>query len=89
MVGHKVSKCQSTTDCTTMLASGHFDVVLADPSDAANLKGTIGVGLLPVTLKPTKEALAKIKGEYSVAFDASRDALRLLPVLMKAAKAPH
>jgi hypothetical protein len=89
MVGHKVTKCQNPTDCATALANGHFDVVLADPSDAANLKATSAPGVLPVTLKPSKEDLAKLKADYAEAFDASRDVLRLLPILVKAAKHGH
>lgn len=87
MVGHKVTKCKNPADCTAVLADGHFDVVLADPSDAANLKGTNTPGLLPVALKPSKEDMKELKADYTVAFDASRDVLRLLPVLEKAAKA--
>jgi hypothetical protein len=40
-------------------------------------------------LKPSKEELANAKTEYAGAFDASRDVLRLLPVLVKAAKREH
>lgn len=86
MVGHNVTKCDNPKDCEALLAGGKFDVVLADPGDAANLKGTIGSAVLPVTMKPTKEALGKIKADYAVVFDASRDALRLLPLLIKATK---
>jgi len=86
MVGHKVTKCGNPTDCGAALANGHFDVVLADPSDAASLKVTNAQGILPVTLKPSKEDLAKLKSDYAVAFDASRDVLRLLPMLVKVAR---
>jgi hypothetical protein len=86
MVGHKVTKCGNPAECSTVLANGHFDVVLADPTDAASLKGTNTHGIIPVAMKPSKEDLTKLKADYAVAFDASRDVLRLLPALDKAAK---
>jgi hypothetical protein len=89
MVGHKVTKCQSATDCAAAVANGHFDVVLADPSDAAKLKATSAQGILPVLMKPSKEDMNRAKTDYSVAFDASRDAVRLLPMLVKIAKREH
>ena len=89
MVGHKVSKCASTTDCASALASEHYDVVLADPSDAATLKATGTSGILPVMVKPSKVEVEKLKGTYAETFDASRDPLRLLPILVKLTKAGH
>jgi hypothetical protein len=86
-VGHKVTKCDDAKSCNTVLATGRFDVVLADPSDAANLKASNASGILPVAIKPNKEELKLLKDQYATAFDASRDALRLLPLLSKAMKA--
>jgi len=86
MVGHKVTKCDNPADCKAALSRDHFDVVLADPSDAANLRAANAPGILPVVLKPSKEEMAKLDADYAVAFDASRDAFRLLPTLIKAAK---
>jgi hypothetical protein len=40
-------------------------------------------------LKPSKEDLSRAKADYAGVFDASRDALRLLPILVKAAKKGH
>lgn len=88
-VGHTVTKCESSSECASALANGHYDVVLADPSDAASLKASNAAGIIPVTLKPSKEDLGKLKSEYAAAFDASRDALRLLPLLSKVAKRAH
>lgn len=85
-VGHKVTKCDDANACTSVLATGKFDVVLADPSDAAALKASKALGVLPVALRPTKDELKRLKEEYATAFDASRDALRLLPLLGKVAK---
>ncbi len=87
MVGHKVTKCDNPTACAQAMATEKFDVVLADPSDAASLKGTAGPRVVPVAMKPSKDALGKLKADYSEAFDASRDALRLLPILVKITKA--
>jgi hypothetical protein len=86
MVGHNVTMCGTHTECEKEVAKGKFDVVLADPSDAAGLKARAS-GVVPVALKPTKEELNQLKADYSVAFDASRDALRLLPLLSKITKA--
>lgn len=87
MVGHKVTKC--TTDCDAEVASGHFDIVLADPSDASKLKSKNAAGVLPVLLKPSKDDLNKLRADYAEAFDASRDAVRILPLLTKLARKPH
>jgi len=89
MVGHNVTKCDNPSACASVLANNKFDVVLADPGDASKLKGTIGASLVPVALKPSKEVLGKLKDDYSYAFDASKDALRLLPILVKAGKKEH
>ena len=86
MVGHKVSNCGNPAECATAIADGKFDVVLADPSDAAKLKGTITPRIVPVVMKPSKDVMGKLTSDYVFAFDASRDALRLLPVLTKATK---
>lgn len=85
MVGHKVTTCDGTVACKAALAAGHFDIVLADPKDAAVLKGASSAGIIPVTLKPSKDDMNKLKADYPAAFDASRDAVRLLPLLTKAA----
>jgi hypothetical protein len=88
-VGHKVTKCGDPKACASVLATGHFDVVLADPADAATLKSEKTPGVLPVALSPSKDELKQLKVQYTEAFDASRDALRLLPLLSKIAKHTH
>jgi len=86
-VGHHVHKCSDATACSKAVAEGHFDVVLADPSDAAQLKASgAKPSVVPVLMKPSKEDLARAKTEYGQAFDASRGSLRLLPVLNTASK---
>ena len=71
------------------MSGGHYDVVLADPADALTLKAQHYAGIVPILLKPTKADLNQVKAEFDVAFDASRDAIRLLPVIEKAAKKSH
>lgn len=88
-VGHRVHTCDGPTSCAKAVATGRFDVVLADPSDAAKLKSGSTAGgpaVVPVMLKPSKEVLAATKAEYGEAFDPSRGSLRLLSVVSHATK---
>ena len=88
-VGHDVSQCDGPTSCSKALSSRKYDVVLADPSDAANLKSGSSAGgpaVVPVMLKASKDELAATKATFGEAFEASRGSLRLLSVLNHAAK---
>ncbi len=81
--------CDGPTSCSKALSAGQFQVVLADPSDAASLKSgsaSGGPAVVPVMLKPSKDVLGAAKAEFGQAFDASRGSLRLLSVLNSATK---
>ena len=93
-VGHRVSVCENPAACKKAAGERHYDVVLADQSDAADLKQEAGGSkngpvVVPVLMNASKSDFTKAKETYGLAYDAAGGGLRLLPVLVKAARAGH
>ena len=86
-VGHHVTTCENQTSCAKALGDRHFDVVLADPTDAGTAKADAkSTAVVPIVFRASKESLERAKAEFGQAFDASKGSLRLLSVLNSAAR---
>jgi hypothetical protein len=70
LAGHKVRSVETRADLATALASGHYDIVLADISNMRALESDVRSApakpaLLPVIYNPTGEELAMAERQYS------------------------
>jgi len=88
--GHKTRFVESTADLEQALASGKYDIVLADISDSPGVQKDAASAaskpsVVPVLYKPTPEELAAVEKKYGclIAPASSRSA-ELLPVLDQA-----
>jgi hypothetical protein len=88
--GHKTRIVASSADLEQALASGKYDIVLADIADSAGLQKDAASAVskpsvVPVLYKPTPEELAAVEKKYGclIAPASSRSA-DLLPVLDQA-----
>lgn len=88
--GHKPRVVESATDLEQALASGKYDIVLADIADTPGIQKDATAGaskpsVVPVLYKPTPAELAAVEKKYGclIAPVSSRSA-ELLPVLDQA-----
>jgi hypothetical protein len=88
--GHKPKTVDSSADLEQALASGKYDLVLADLSDCPDVSrdaaSTTGKPMVvPVLYKPTPEELSSVEKKYGCLIaPASSRATDLLPVLEQA-----
>jgi hypothetical protein len=88
--GHKTRVVESSADLEQALASGKYDIVLADIADSPGVQKDAASAaskpsVVPVLYKPTPEELAAVEKKYGclIAPASSRSA-ELLPVLDQA-----
>ena len=70
LAGHRLRSAQGPSELAESLASGKYDIVLADISEMAALEQAVGSAsrrpfLLPVIYNPTGEELAEAEAEFS------------------------
>ena len=70
LAGHRLRSAEGRSELAESLASGKYDIVLADISEVAALEQAVGSGsrrpfLLPVIYNPTGEELAEAEAEFS------------------------
>jgi len=70
LAGHSLRSAEGRSELAEGLASGKYDIVLADISEMAALEPAVGSGssrpyLLPVISNPTGDELAEAEAEYS------------------------
>ena len=88
--GHKARVVESPVDLEQALASGKYDIVLADIADSPNVQKVAASAaskpiVVPVLYKPTPTELAAVEKKYGCLIaPASSRATELLPVLDQA-----
>jgi len=70
LAGHKIRSVETHTELEAALASGHYDIILADISNMRALESDVrsspaSPALLPVIYNPTGEELAMAERQYA------------------------
>jgi hypothetical protein len=87
--GHKTRVVENSADLEEMLASGRYDIVLADVTDSAGVQTQAASApskpsVVPVLYKPTPADLAAVEKKYGCLIAPASSRLDLLPVLDQA-----
>lgn len=86
MVGHRPQAVSTMSEAQTAIATGQFDILMAEPDDATSLadsvvKSTAHPTVVPLLFDPTKEQIVAIEKQNTCAVQVSKRNHELLTVL--------
>jgi len=89
LAGHRLHSAQGRSQLAESLASGKYDIILADISEVPALEQVVGSGgarpfLLPVIYNSTGDELAEAKAEFSCVMNSPSTSKHYLAVIDEA-----